>query len=101
MGRDGKISSFQEKQGLFDDRYINAGIYIMSRQLVLEIPGGIQVSLERDVLPVWLRQDKYINGFICPGKCLDIGTPERFLIAQDILADVEPQANGPQLEDRL
>jgi NDP-sugar pyrophosphorylase family protein len=101
VDRHGKISSFQEKQGLFDDRYINAGIYMMSRQLLYEIPADTQVSLERELLPRWLRQDKSIRGFIYLGRCLDIGTPERYLVAQDILADVEPQANGTQLEGLL
>jgi NDP-sugar pyrophosphorylase family protein len=101
VGRDGRVTRFEEKQSFVDDRYVNAGIYMMSRQLLFEIPSGVEVSLEREFLPRWLQQDKYINGFIFPGRCLDIGTPDRYLMAQEILADVEPHADRSQLGEGL
>jgi NDP-sugar pyrophosphorylase family protein len=85
----GKLASFLEKQGAFCWPYSNAGIYMMSRQMLYEIPSGLEVSLEQELLPQWLKQGKCIKGFFCRSKCIDIGTPERYRRAQDLLADVE------------
>src|SRR5208337_5433325 len=74
----GKLLGFAEKQDPFHTPYVNAGIYTMSRQMLYEIPPGSEVSLERELLPRWLQQGKYIKGFVYLGKCIDIGTPERF-----------------------
>lgn len=97
----GKLTSFAEKQDPFHAPYINAGIYMTSRQLLYEIPPGLEVSLERELLPQWLRQGKYIRGFVCLGKCIDIGTPERYRSAQDILATAERDASARQHESQL
>ena len=98
---DGRLASFEEKQGPFHAPYLNAGIYMMSRQMLYEIPVGREVSLEQELLPRWLRQGKYIRGFVCLGRCIDIGTPERFRSAQDILANAEAKATEPQCEGQL
>jgi hypothetical protein len=36
-----------------------------------------------------LRQGKCIKGFVCSGRCVDIGAPERYRNAQSSLAKVE------------
>jgi NDP-sugar pyrophosphorylase family protein len=97
----GKLAGFAEKQDSFHAPYVNAGIYMMSRQMPYEIQPGLEVSLERELLPRWLRQGKYIKGFVCSGRCIDIGTPERYRSAQDILANVEVDASAPQSESQL
>ena len=85
----GKLAHFQEKQGPFSAPYFSAGIYMLSRRMLYEIPPGIEVSLEQELLPRWIRQGRCIRGFVCPGRCFDIGTPERYRSAQGILANVE------------
>jgi NDP-sugar pyrophosphorylase family protein len=85
---DGKLVSFEEKKCPFHAPYVNAGIYMVLRPMLYEIPAGVEVSLERELLPRWLQQSKYIKGFVCPGRCIDIGTPERYRNAQDTLANV-------------
>jgi NDP-sugar pyrophosphorylase family protein len=97
----GKLSGFAEKQDPFHALYVNAGIYMTSRQMLYEIPPGLEVSLERELLPRWLRQGKYIKGFVYLGRCIDIGTPERFRSAQETLANVEVDASAPQSESQL
>src|SRR5271169_3026206 len=84
----GRLAGFAEKQDPFHAPYVNAGIYMMSRQMLYEIPSGLEVSLERKLLPRWLQQGRDIKGFICSGRCIDIGTPERYWSAQNILATV-------------
>jgi D-glycero-alpha-D-manno-heptose 1-phosphate guanylyltransferase len=97
---EGKLVGFEEK-GPFRASYINAGIYAVSRQLLCEIPAGVEVSLEQELLPQWLRQGKYIKGFVCWGRCVDIGTPERYRSAQDLLANAEVTPAQIQYEGQL
>jgi NDP-sugar pyrophosphorylase family protein len=97
----GRLVRFEEKQDSFHAPYFNAGVYMMSRQLLYEIPPGLEISVERELLPRWLKQGKDITGFVCLGRCIDIGTPERYRDAQDILANVELDASALQHEGRL
>ena len=96
-----KLAGFAEKQSPFHAPYVNAGIYMMSRQMLYEIPPELEVSLERELLPRWLRQGKDIKGFVCSGRCIDIGTPERYRSAQNILANVEVDGGAPKCEIQL
>lgn len=89
MDDSGKILGFEEKAGAFHTPYVSAGIYLMQRQMLYDIPSGHEVSLEKDILPRWLREGRYIQGFVFQGKCMDIGTPQRFREAQEVLADAE------------
>jgi NDP-sugar pyrophosphorylase family protein len=88
LAADGSVLSFQEKPGPLDVCYINAGIYMMSRRFLIENPAGAS-SLEKDWVPRWLAQGTKIQGFIHQGPCLDIGTPERYRSAQDLLVGAE------------
>lgn len=97
----GQLASFDEKKEAHHEAYVNAGIYFLSRQLLYEIPSGTQVSLEREVLPGWLHHGKDIRGFISQGKCTDIGTPERYEDAQQILANVETAASEAECGSHL
>lgn len=84
-----RITRFEEKQHRFDPRYINAGIYLVPRDLLLTIPPGLQLSWETDVLPRWLAEGRQIRGLVCSGTCTDIGTPERYRSAQHLLINAE------------
>ncbi|MGB8769749.1 MAG: nucleotidyltransferase family protein [Candidatus Korobacteraceae bacterium] len=98
---DGRLASFEEKQAPRHAPYVNAGVYILSRQLLYEIPAGVEISLERTLLPRWLQQGRYIKGFIYSGRCVDIGTPERYRNAQSILANIEADVCTSQSESQL
>ena len=89
MGPSGSLMAFQEKEPLAGPKYTNAGIYLLSRALLEKIPPKREVSLEKELLPEWLRQSKNIRVTIDRATCYDIGTPERFWSAQTALADVE------------
>jgi NDP-sugar pyrophosphorylase family protein len=93
---DGRMEGFNEKQAPVDASYVNAGIYLLSRQMLLDVPTVEAVSLERELLPRWLREGKKIKGFIYSGECVDIGTPERYTLAQSALADVEAKDQIPE-----
>ena len=84
VDRDGKVTDFKEKgtgQGL---GWINAGIYLLSRDLLAEIPANRAVSLEREVFPNWIGRGLY--GFQSEARFMDIGTPEAYASAQSFFA---------------
>jgi mannose-1-phosphate guanylyltransferase len=83
----GMLTGFEEKSG--EQRYVNAGIYLARAGLLGEIPEGRQVSLEKELFPRWMSEGKDIRAFIWAGSCVDIGTPERYREAQNLLAGVE------------
>ena len=101
VNKRGRLVRFEEKRDSFHALYVNAGIYIISRQMLYEIPPGVEISLEREILPRWLSEGKDITGLVCLGRCIDIGTPERYRSAQDILANVEVDATLLQREGQL
>ena len=89
----GAILGFKEKQSFSGSRYLNAGIYVVSRALLYEIPAGVQVSLEEELFPRWVAEGKSIKAYVFLGACVDIGTPDRYRDAQEILANVEAEAD--------
>jgi D-glycero-alpha-D-manno-heptose 1-phosphate guanylyltransferase len=86
---DERILGFREKQSASGKQYVNAGIYMASKQILGEIPTDTQVSLEAELFPRWLGESKHLRAFHYPGRCVDIGTPDRYREAQVTLANVE------------
>lgn len=79
-----RILNFNEKAKLNTDRFINAGMYFFNRDILEFIPSNINYSLEYDLFPRIL--DKGIYGYITKAKLIDIGTPERFKMAEKFLS---------------
>ncbi len=99
--RNGKVTTFAEKRAVQGASYLSAGIYMLKKSLVEGILPGLNISLEEQLFPEWLAGGKYIQAFISPAKCVDIGTPERYLQAQTLLAGVELNENLLRSEKRL
>jgi mannose-1-phosphate guanylyltransferase len=82
----GQVIEFIEK-GSGDpptDR-INAGAYVLERDVIESIPAGTAVSFEREVFPALVGGGLY--SYDAAGYWIDIGTPERYLEATwDLLA---------------
>jgi NDP-sugar pyrophosphorylase family protein len=89
LDRDGKVKAFAEKRHVPESRYLSAGVYMVSKDLLTDIPEGSKISLEEQLFPQWLADGKRIEGFVYEGQCLDIGTPERYMKAQQALEKVE------------
>jgi NDP-sugar pyrophosphorylase family protein len=81
VGRDGRIVRFEEKGGADGPGWINAGIYLLDRSLIEEIPQR-PGSLERELLPAWVL-DRRVRVFCRDSRFLDIGTPESYAVAED------------------
>ncbi len=84
---EGRVTAFTEKHERADPGWINAGVYLIERRLVEEIPTGRPVSLEREMLPAWIEK-KCACGHKRVRPFLDVGTPESYASAAAFLQDV-------------
>jgi mannose-1-phosphate guanylyltransferase len=73
VGRSFRIFGFQDKPETPSPGWINAGVYVLGRQLLSAMPADAS-SLEHDVLPTWIPQS--LHGFPTAAPLLDAGTPE-------------------------
>ena len=89
LDADRNVVEFAEKERPAGAHHLNAGIYMLSREMLNGIPPGRPVSLERELFPKWIQEGRRVKAFVHAGKCVDIGTPERFQAAQEVLAEVE------------
>ena len=84
IGGAGEVLSLNagEKGGL-----ANGGVYLMEHRLLKGSPRqpSSRVSLEEDILPSALRGGKHLFGLECAGRFLDIGVPEDYTRAADLL----------------
>jgi len=87
---DARVEAFLEKSpGPAPTDRINAGAYVIERQLVERIPSGRAVSFEREVFPALIAESgpPRLFGYPAEGYWIDIGTPERYLEStHDLLA---------------
>lgn len=74
---DGRLTGFNEKNDVARPGTINGGVYLMTRELLEEIPEG-KVSLENDMIPRWLKENRRLGGFVNDGYFIDIGIPEDY-----------------------
>jgi len=83
----GKIETFEEKiANSSKHSYINAGVYLFSTEVLEHFVKNCKVSLEYEVIPLLLEHFMETSyGFESKGVFIDIGTPERYQSAQDIL----------------
>jgi D-glycero-alpha-D-manno-heptose 1-phosphate guanylyltransferase len=84
VGRTGEIRSFGTgaRGGL-----ANGGVYLMELSLLEGGPWRSEsaVSLEEDILPFAVQAGKRVYGMECAGRFLDIGVPEDYARAAEVL----------------
>jgi D-glycero-alpha-D-manno-heptose 1-phosphate guanylyltransferase len=68
--------AFEEKGSFTGPGWINAGIYLIKREIISEISDKRFVSLEKEIFPPLIGKKLY--GFMNDGRFLDIGTPDDF-----------------------
>jgi NDP-sugar pyrophosphorylase family protein len=84
IDQDGRVTQFVEKGAWAGHGLINAGVYLIRKQIVRNLPGKTAISLEKEVLPGIL--DRGVYGLVCKGPFIDIGIPDDFKRAQVMLA---------------
>lgn len=91
----GRITRFVEKppKGQEPTDEINAGTYLLEREVLDFIPSGCKVSIERDTFPRLLTAGKPLFAYTTTDYWIDIGRPEHYLDAhQHILNGRMPLA---------
>ncbi|MCW2960547.1 MAG: mannose-phosphate guanyltransferase [Thermoleophilia bacterium] len=82
------VLTFLEKPTLEeagDDRYINAGTYVLEPEVIAMVPHGVRCNIEREVFPALVGKRLHAIGF--DGYWNDIGTPGSYLQANIDLLD--------------
>ncbi len=87
VDKDGYINRFQEKESDAASGWINAGIYILEKEIIEGISTEKPCSLEYDVFPKLINSGLY--GYCCGGEFIDIGTPESYVEAQEFFRNIE------------
>ncbi len=85
VSSDFRIQAFLEKRPNCGAGFINAGVYSFGRNLSEWIPEG-PISLETQVFPELLTERK-LCGYVLTGDFIDIGIPEDFYYADQVLAN--------------
>lgn len=83
LDQDGRVIRFVEKGTATGPGLINAGVYLLRKQIVQNLPVGTAISLEREVFPRLL--DRLVYGLVCTGLFIDIGIPDDLRQAQVLL----------------
>jgi mannose-1-phosphate guanylyltransferase len=72
---DGRVTAFLEKMENPVTRFINAGCYIFSPDVIQEIPAEKVVSVERETFPALIELNRPVFGYQEQAYWLDVGTP--------------------------
>ena len=75
----GRVTHFLEKMDNPITNTINAGCYVFNPRVIQEIELGKVVSVEREIFPQLLKENKVIQAFVDDSYWLDMGTPKALL----------------------
>ncbi len=105
VDKTGRIENFLEKPS-WDEvtcNTINAGIYVLSKDAINQIPEGINYSVERGLFPTLLAKRKRVYGFSKPSYWMDIGAIDKYLQAHtdvmthQIKVNINEKLHSPKL----
>ena len=96
---DGRVEAFLEKSdGPAATNRINAGAYVLEREVAESIAPGTAVSFEREVFPEMVTTGA-LYGYPATAYWIDIGTPERYLEATYDLLAGKVESNLPPRDE--
>ena len=78
-----RIVEFDEKAKGYKNRLINAGVYLLQREVFSLMPKKDNFSIENDFFPKVIKKNLY--AFETQESLMDIGTPERYKKAKHLL----------------
>ena len=84
VDKDGRVLSFEEKNPDAEPGWINAGIYLLKKELLELIPAKVFYSLEREFLPMLFKKDLF--GYLQQTEFIDIGTPVSYSSAEEFFS---------------
>lgn len=87
VGSDDSIIEFQEKKEGSGAGFVNAGIYLINKTFIAEIPEGKEISIEKDIFPNWIGKGFY--GYRGNNNFIDIGMPEDYAQAEQFFVQYQ------------
>lgn len=87
-GEDGRVSRFDSKHNVRDYWYhncVNAGFYLMKREICRHVPADTKVDLEKQLLTGLIEGGEKVYGYQSPEYIKDVGTVERIAKAEEEL----------------
>ena len=66
---------------------INAGTYLIERNVVEAFPPQIPLSMETNIIPTLVSSR--VHGFVAGGRFIDIGTPASYLEASEFFKELD------------
>jgi D-glycero-alpha-D-manno-heptose 1-phosphate guanylyltransferase len=81
----GRIAGFVRREEKKLCSLANGGVYVVHPKLAQQAERGKKISLENELLPAWLGQQKKLFGLRVPGAFIDIGTPSDYARAESVL----------------
>lgn len=81
INKNQRILSFKEKPGENWMKYGNLSsiaLYIFKKNMISSIPENTEVDLAKDVLPLLLKKNKKMFGYVTEEYAIDIGTLDRY-----------------------
>ncbi|HET9969681.1 MAG TPA: nucleotidyltransferase family protein, partial [Streptosporangiaceae bacterium] len=75
----GRVTAFLEKTPEPVTSQINAGCYVLRREIIEQIPAGRRVSVERETFPGLIEAGALVMGYLETAYWLDVGTPQAFV----------------------
>lgn len=83
IGRNDLVLAFLEKpKAPRIGNYVSNGIYLINKNIIKMITKDKEISLETNIFPRFTRSN-WVQGYCTDSKFIDIGTPERYMIAQE------------------
>ena len=84
-----RVTSFVEKPpaGSAPTNAINAGTYLLEREVLDFIPAGRAVSIERETFPLLVAGTKPLHAFTTDDYWMDLGRPEQYLSSHHHVLD--------------
>jgi mannose-1-phosphate guanylyltransferase len=83
-----KITEFKEKpkpEEVFSN-LINAGVYVMNREVMQHVPENMFFDMSKDLFPIVMSEGKYLQGYVMEGTWRDVGRPSDLLGANLVMA---------------
>ena len=93
----GRVEQFLEKTQDPPTDQINAGTYVFQREVIDAIPAGVPVSVEREVFPKLIADDRRVFAHVDSAYWRDMGTPEDFVRGSaDLVRGIAPSPALPE-----
>lgn len=94
LGPQDTIRGFEEKKDIVGGGLVNIGAYCFNREIFHLMPDG-KFSIERDFFPLLPQKlGESFKGFVVDNEFLDIGTPDRYSNADEIIRKVLNRGNN-------